>query len=476
MGRTNTLSATSAEHREPSVRKTAATKESGQKSKNASDLEILMNHRNPIAVIAGARTPLSKAFTTLSDFNAVQLGTHAVSAAIDLAIAKSDAFDLEQVDELVMGNVAAPPDAANIARVIALSAGLPKERIAHTVNRNCASGMESILAAWDAIGSGRASIVVGGGTESMSQIPLLFRPDAARLWMQLARCRTIGQKLRTLSSFRPKHFKPLVGIELGLTDPVSGLTMGETAEVLANEFNITRQEQDVFALLSHQRASAAREKCFLSGEIAEISAADGKVVSKDNGPRQQQSLEQLSRLKPIFDSAGSVTAGNSCPLTDGAAALVLTDPSTARRFSDPLGYITDYAVAGCDPNRMGLGPIYATAKLLQKTGMSMRDFELIELNEAFAAQVIACERAAESKTFAREELGLPRALGGFSRDRMNLHGGAIALGHPVGMTGTRLVLTLLRALRESGKRRGLATLCVGGGQGVAMSVQTHLED
>ncbi|QDV81315.1 acetyl-CoA C-acyltransferase [Stieleria sp.] len=433
------------------------------------------SNSQPIAVIAGARTPLSKAFTDLADVSAVQLGTHAVTAAVTRAAAQTDAMDIDQVDELVMGNVAGPPDAANIGRVIALSAGLPKERIAHTVNRNCASGMESIFAAWDSIARGRASIVVSGGTESMSQVPMLFRRDAAKNWMRLARSKTIWQKLQTLAAFRPRHFKPVVGIQLGLTDPVSGLNMGETAEVLAREFGITREEQDAFAVLSHQRASAAREECFLSGEIAEIETKHG-VVAKDNGPRDGQSLEQLARLKPLFDAGGSVTAGNSCPLTDGAAALVLSDLSTAERFEQPLGYITDYAIAGCDPHRMGLGPVYATAKLLAKSGMSLADFDLIELNEAFAAQVIACEIAAASKSFASQELGRRQPLGELSRDVMNIHGGSIALGHPVGMTGTRLVLTLLRALRKRGKQVGLATLCVGGGQGVAMIVRTHLED
>ncbi|QEF98839.1 Acetyl-CoA acetyltransferase [Stieleria maiorica] len=430
----------------------------------------------PIAVIAGARTPLSKAFTDLAAISAVDLGTHVVTDVVARAAAKSESMDISQIDELVMGNVAGPPDAANLARVIALSAGLPKERIAHTVNRNCASGMESIIAAWDSIHAGRASLVIGGGTESMSQIPMLFRRDAAKNWMRLARSKTLWQKLRALAAFRPRHFKPVAGIQLGLTDPVSGMNMGETAEVLAREFGISRSEQDEFALLSHERAAAAREKCFLSGEIAPITTERGRVVEKDNGPRDGQSLEQLARLKPLFDSAGSVTAGNSCPLTDGAAALVLSDVATAERFDRPLGYITDYCVAGCDPHRMGLGPVYATAKLLEKTGMSLRDFDLIELNEAFAAQVIACEIAAASKTFASEELGRSRPLGQLSRDVMNIHGGSIALGHPVGMTGTRLVLTLLRALAERGKRIGLATLCVGGGQGVAMIVRTQLED
>ena len=434
-----------------------------------------MKRHTPIAVLDGARTPFCKAFTSLADFSAVELGVHAVTAAVHASAIKQESLSIRDIDEIVMGNVAGPADAANIARVIALQAGHPKDRIAHTVNRNCASGMESILAGWQAIESGRAQWVVAGGTESMSNIPLLYRPEAARLWARLARSKSMLGRLKTLASFRPRHLKPLVGIQMGLTDPVSGLNMGETAEVLAKEFAIRREDQDAFALISHQRAAAAQEKCFLSGEIAPIERASGETLSRDNGPRVNQSMAQLGRLAPIFRSDGTVTAGNSCPLTDGAAAVVLTSVEQAKRGEKPLGYITDYAIAGCDPHRMGLGPVYATAKLLDQSGLSMIDFDLIELNEAFAAQVLACERAAASADFAKQELGRTKPLGEFPTDRMNIHGGAIALGHPVGTTGTRLVLTLLRALRETGGRRGLATLCVGGGQGVAMIVESDLE-
>ena len=424
----------------------------------------------PIAIVAGARTPFAKAFTDLSDVSAVQLGRHAILDALRRSGLKSD-----DIDEVIMGNVAGPPDAANVARVIALKAGIPQDRIAHTVNRNCASGMESILNAWQAIEMGRATLAIAGGTESMTNIPMLYRPEAAKLWLQLAKSKTLMQRIKTAAKFRPKHFKPVIGIELGLTDPVSGLNMGETAEVLAVEFGITRDDQDAYALESHQKASAAQEKCFLSGEIAAIEKPSGKTIDKDNCPRHGQSLAQLAKLRPFFKKDGTVTAGNSCPLTDGAAALVMTSPDNLSRFeAEPLGYITSYAVAGCDPRRMGLGPVYATAKLLKQTGLSMTDFDLIEINEAFAAQVIACERAATSKDFAVKELGLSEPLGEFSREKLNIHGGAIALGHPVGTTGTRLVLTLLRALKLTGGKRGLATLCVGGGQGVAMVVETNL--
>ncbi|OYP32398.1 acetyl-CoA acyltransferase [Rhodopirellula sp. MGV] len=428
----------------------------------------------PLAVIEGVRTPMAKAFTELERVSAVELGTHVVTSVIKRAMAKTDDFNFRQVDEVIMGNVSGPPDAANIARVIALSAGIPKDRIAHTVNRNCASGMESVIGAWQALASGRSTMVIAGGTESMSQIPMLVSPEAARLWIQLSKSKTFSKRLRTLAKFRPRHFRPVPGVQLGLTDPVSQLNMGETAELLAKEFGINREEQDAFALQSHQRAAAARQRCFLSGEI-EPFPLRSTVFEKDNGPRDGQSMEQLAKLKPIFQRGGTVTAGNSCPLTDGAAALLLTDLETSKRFDQPLGFVTASSVAGCDPHRMGLGPVYATAKLLNQTGMTLQDFDLVEINEAFAAQVLACQRAATSTEFARNELGRSQALGEFTNEKLNTHGGAIALGHPVGMTGTRLILTLLRSLREAGGRRGLATLCVGGGQGVAMMVETNLE-
>jgi acetyl-CoA C-acetyltransferase/acetyl-CoA acyltransferase len=428
-----------------------------------------MEPKRPIAVIAGARTPFAKAFTKLQNVSAVDLGRTAVLDAL-----RRSAMQPSDIDEVIFGNVAGPPDSANIARVIALKSGVPEDRIAHTVNRNCASGMESVINAWQSIQAGRAKTIIAGGTESMSNIPMFLSDEARENWMRLAKAKNMTARLVALTKFRPRHFKPVIGIELGLTDPVSGLNMGETAEVLAKEFAITREEQDAFALSSHQKAAAAQIECFLSGEIAPIEVGAGEMFAKDNGPRQQQSMQQLAKLRPIFASDGTVTAGNSCPLTDGAAALVLTDADDIQRFAaPPLGYITSYAVAGCQPRRMGLGPVYAMAKLLSQTGLRLSDFDLIELNEAFAAQVIACERAADSTKFAREELGLSSPLGEIPREKVNVHGGAIALGHPVGTTGTRLILTLLRSLRASGGRRGLATLCVGGGQGVAMVLETQ---
>jgi len=436
----------------------------------------------------------------MNDAYAVDMGVAAVSAALANANVSGD-----QVDEVVMGNVSSPADAANIARVIALSAGIPQDRIAHTVNRNCASGMESILNAWQILNEGRANIIVAGGTESMSNIPLLVRKDAAKLLGELTKAKTLFARIKILAKLRPKHFKPVPAVMLGLTDPFCGLNMGQTAEKLAREFNISREAQDKFALESHSKAARARERCFLSGEItpfdilaqrvsatraigelripgqaAEIGpysnvTRNSCIIEKDNGPRSNQTLDALQKLPPIFQKDGTVTPGNSCPLTDGAAAVVLTNTDAVDLHSvKPLGYVTSYAIAGCDPSRMGLGPVYATAKLLKQTGLNLHNFDLFEINEAFAAQVLACLAAFESNSFAETELGRSKAVGTIPLDKLNVHGGAIALGHPVGTTGTRMIITLLRALREKGLRRGLATLCVGGGQGVAIAVETHL--
>jgi acetyl-CoA C-acetyltransferase/acetyl-CoA acyltransferase len=374
-----------------------------------------------------------------------------------------------QVDQVVFGNVATPADSANIARVVSLTAGVPRDRIAHTVQRNCASGMEAITTAARLIQLGEAGVVLAGGTESMSQIPLLYNAEATRLYQRLGRAKSLGQRLAALLSFRPRHFKPVVGVQLGLTDPVSGLIMGETAEELASDFHLTREEQDLYALQSHQRAGEAQKRGLLAEEIVPVGG-----VKDDVGLRADQTLEALAPLKPFFRPGGTVTVGNSSMITDGAAAVVLMPGEAARAEGrTPLGYLRGYAYAGCDPARMGLGPAFATAQLLGKLNLSLGEIDLFELNEAFAAVVLANERAFASAEFCREHLGRSEPLGVLPRDRLNVNGGAIALGHPVGATGTRLVLTLLKELRRRDLRRGLATLCVGGGQGGAVLVETE---
>jgi acetyl-CoA C-acetyltransferase/acetyl-CoA acyltransferase len=421
-----------------------------------------------IAIIEGVRTPFVKSFGPLASAGAQELGRLAT-----VALLKRADFRPDQVDQVVFGNVATPPEAANIARVIALQSGIPEDRIAHTVQRNCASGTEAVTTAARLLQLGEARTVVAGGTESMSQIPLLYNEEATALFQRLGRAKTFWQRLGTLLRFRPRHFKPVVALRLGLTDPVSGLIMGETAEVLAADFGITRLEQDEFALESHRRAVAAQQRCVLSEEITPVPAeVAGQEIKEDVGPRRDQSLEALAKLKPYFRKDGTVTVGNSCQITDGAAALLLMPGEVARAEGrQPLGYLRAYTYAGCDPRRMGLGPVFATHKLFEKTGLSLKDIELIEMNEAFAAQVIANEKAFASPAFAAEKLGRGVALGEIDRQRLNVNGGAIALGHPVGATGTRLVLTLLKEMKRRGLHRGLATLCVGGGQGAALLLE-----
>ncbi len=428
----------------------------------------------PLAVVAGVRTPFAKAFTTLADVSAVELGKVTI---VDLL--RRSHLTPEAIGEVVFGNVAGPADAANIARVIAITAGIPHDRPAHTVNRNCASGMESVISAWQLIRDNRAAIVIAGGTESMSSVPLLWKPEMQRWLLQFRRA-SLWQRAGMLTQLRPSWFRPVVALELGLTDPTCGENMIQTAERLAQEFQISRNCQDEFALLSHQRATAAWERCFYKDEVTQLAELQsrGKAVTKDSGPRENQSLQALARLRPILKTPGAtITAGNSCPITDGAAALLLMNPNEAHaRGLTPLGFVRAYAVAGCDPGRMGLGPVFATHRLLAETGMQLSDFDLFEINEAFAAQVLACLEAFRSTDFARKQLGRDAELGTITLDQLNINGGAIALGHPVGTSGTRLILTLLRALRERGLRRGLASLCVGGGQGVAIWVESELED
>lgn len=425
-----------------------------------------------VAIVEGTRTPFVKAFGVLADVPADELGRQAV-----LGLFRQADIAPDGIDQTVFGNVISPPDAANISRVIALRAGIPQNRIAHTVHRNCASGMEAITTAAQLIALGEAERVLAGGVESMSQAPLLFSREAARQFLALGKARTWTQKASALVGFRPRHFRPVPSLKLGLTDPICGLIMGETAEVLAEEFGISREEQDRFALESHRRAVAAQQSGRLAEEITPLepqgaASVLGRKVEADIGPRPQQTLEDLARLKPYFRKNGTVTVGNSCQVTDGAVALLLMPEELARAEGrEPLGYLRAFSYAGCDPKRMGLGPVFAVAKLLRKTGLTLKDFELIELNEAFAAQVLACLKAFASGEFARKLLDRSEAIGDIDPQRLNVNGGAIALGHPVGATGARLVLTLLKEMKRRDLHRGLATLCVGGGQGAALLLE-----
>lgn len=397
---------------------------------------------NELVVVDGVRTPFCKIGTDLASLAADELGRVTVQSLL-----ARTGIDPAIIDEVIFGCVGQPPDAMNVARVIALRAGVPEGVPAVTVHRNCASGFEAITTAAERMAAGRGSVFVVGGTESMSQIPLLFSESAARKFSRLSRAKSPMQKLSVAGTMRPKDFSPEIGLRLGLTDPVSGLNMGQTAEVLAREHAISRKQQDEFALLSHQRAVAARAK--MADEICPVYVS-GKAVTHDNGARSEQTMEQLAKLRPAFDGSwGTVTPGNSSQITDGAVALLVMTSARARELGfKPLGRLEAYAYTGCDPKRMGLGPVSA----IRKIGRPPAEADVIEINEAFAAQVLAV-------------LG---ELGDVPQEKLNVNGGAIALGHPVGATGARLVLTALKELQRRSAHKALVSLCVGGGQGGAL--------
>ena len=422
-----------------------------------------------VVLTDGYRTPFAKAGTALASVHARELGRVAI-----VELLARHGVDPAEVDDVILGNVAQPADSANIARVVALLAGIPERVPAVTVHRNCASGMEAITQAHERVAAGHADLIVAGGMESMSQIPLYLSEGMTRVFERASRARSLGARLAAFAGTRPRDLTPRVALLEGLLDPISGLNMGETAELLAKEFGISREAQDDFALQSHRRVVAAAEAGRLGEEIVPVFAPPYReAVTEDVGPRKNQSLEALAKLRPFFDRrTGTVTAGNSCPITDGAAAILVASAEKARTLGLRVtGRIKGYAFVGLDPARMGLGPTYATPVALQRAGARFRDLGLIEINEAFAAQVIANEIAMGSAQYCREHLGLNEAVGEIDRATLNVNGGAIALGHPVGVSGTRLVLTLLREMRRRDVGLGLASLCVGGGQGAALVLE-----
>ena len=429
-----------------------------------------MNER--IAVIAGFRSPFVKAGAQLSSLDADDL-----AASVIRSLLLKSSVNINDIDEVIIGNVAQPSKAANVSRVAALKAGIAHHVPAYTVQRNCASGMEGISTSINKILADKLDTVLCGGTESMSNIPFLYSKQMKSFFEKLMRARSLTDKFSVLKTFRFSYLKPQIGLLDGLTDPICGQLMGMTAENLAREFSISRQDQDKYALESHQKALRAINDNFFQNEIVPIvvSSKNNELVDLDNGPKEDQSIEKLTKLKPYFDRKyGTVTVGNSCPITDGAAMLILKKESEAKRLGlDVLGYIKDYDYAGLEPHRMGLGPVYATAKLFKRSGINLDDIDLVEMNEAFAAQIISNLRAFESDEFAKSHLGLDKKIGEIDRDRFNVNGGAIALGHPVGASGARLIITLLHALREKKLNRGLATLCVGGGQGASFIVEVN---
>jgi len=429
-----------------------------------------------IAIISASRSALGKAGGVFKNISAAYLGSAIAKQVISQAKIPSNI-----IDEVIVGNVSQPADTANIARVIAYQAGVPASTPAFTVHRNCASGLEAITSAIYRINSGDAKLILAGGVESMSNIPLIYNKKFTDFFANLIKSKTVAQKIATISKFRLNFLQPIVALTQGLTDPLSGLIMGCTAENLARDFAITREQQDEFALNSHRKAQQATEQGVFDNETSPVFNMDSQkssIITADEGIRYNQQLGDLAKLKPYFEkNTGTVTVGNSSQITDGAGFLLLASTDFASELQQQydcqiLGYITDFAYAGLDPSRMGLGPVFATQKLLNKTSFTINDFDLIEINEAFAAQVIACTNAFASNAFCQKNFGLNKAIGEINPEILNVNGGAIALGHPVGMSGARIVIHLLHQLKATNKKRGLATLCIGGGQGGSCIVET----
>ncbi len=418
-----------------------------------------------VYVVDGARTPFLKARNEPGPFTAADL---AVAAGRPL-LARMP-FAPGAIDEVILGCVIPAPDEANIARIVSLRLGCGKHVPAETVQRNCASGMQAIASAYERIALGQSHLVLAGGTEAMSRAPIQWN-TAMTAWLAgVLRARSVPARLKAIVRFRPAHLQPVYALLLGLTDPLVKLSMGQTAEILAHRFGIPRDAQDAFALQSHQRLAAAFDSGAFSDQVEPLYDARGKFYIEDTGLRRDTDLAQLAKLKPVFDRKyGSVTSGNSSQVTDGAAMLLLASEEGVRRHNLPvLGELLGHAWAGVDPAQMGLGPVHAVAALLKRHQLRMNDLAQMEINEAFAAQVLACQAAWDSADYARTELGLDAPLGAMDFERLNPEGGAVACGHPVGASGARLVLHLLKALKKKGGGLGVATLCIGGGQGGAM--------
>lgn len=420
----------------------------------------------------GKRTPHSKAGMDLKDVAAPYLGAYLIRQIMDGTQIPDDA-----IDEVVFGNTGCPVKYPNIGRVIALEAGLHKKTSGHTVQRNCASGMEALAQGYLQIASGRSDLVFAGGVENMTQMPLLFNKDMTDLFIKLMKARSLPEKLKALSTFRPPFLTPIVAIEQGLTDPFCGLNMGLTAELLAREFGISREEQDEFANHSHLKAIAAQKEGRFKEEIIPITVGGklNKMFSNDVGPRDNSTVEGLAKMRPYFDKkAGTVTVGNSCPITDGGSVFLMCSAEAIKKYGlKPMARMVDYHFHGLEPERMGLGPLVAIDGVLKRTNLSLDQMDLFEINEAFAAQVISVRKCLADKNLA-QRFGVDRTWGHIPDEKLNVNGGAIALGHPVGSTGCRLVVTLAHELKRQKKKYGLASLCIGGGQGGAVIIENLL--
>lgn len=420
-----------------------------------------------VYIIDGSRSPFLKARGRPGPFQASDL---AVASALPLLMRQP--FYPKELDEVIVGAVVPGADEVNIARIIALRLGCGHKVPAWTVQRNCASGMQAIDSAFADLLLGRSELVLAGGAEAMSHSPVLYNRHMVNWLADMNRSKSVWQKIQTLTNLRPGFFAPVVALLKGLTDPVVGLSMGQTAENLVHRFRISRAEMDRYAATSHQRLMHAQTSGYLE-EIETVYDSQGAFYDQDDGVRPDSSIEKLARLRPAFDREfGNVTAGNSAQITDGAAWVILASEAAVKKHNlSPVGRILASGWAALDPAQMGLGPVHATAAMLSRENLGVADIDYWEINEAFAAQVLACLAAFKDDEYCQTELGLDKAFGEIPHERLNVDGGAISIGHPIGASGTRIVLHLLKVLQRNHARLGVATLCIGGGQGGAMLVE-----
>jgi acetyl-CoA acyltransferase len=421
-----------------------------------------------VAIVEGCRTPFAKSGTAFRDLSAVELG----KVAVRELIARAD-LDPAEIDHVIYGTVVQSVQEPNIAREVTLGSGIPASVPSFTVGRACASSNQAITSGAEHILVGNADVVVAGGAESLTDVPILFSPEMRNALVRASKARSLPERIQAFRAIRPKHLAPITP---AIAEPTTGLTMGESAEKMAQENGISREAQDRWALRSHQLAAAATADGRLTAEIAPVYVPPrfDEVATSDNGIRADTSLEKLSTLKPVFDRKyGTVTAGNASPLTDGASAVLLMSEEKAKALGyEPLGYIRSYAYASLDPGDQLLqGPVYAAPVALERAGLSMKDIDLLEIHEAFAAQVLSNMQWWDSDEIARKRLGRDKAIGVPPEDRINVMGGSIAIGHPFGATGGRVTVTLLNELKRRGGQFGMISVCAAGAMGFVMIVE-----
>jgi acetyl-CoA C-acetyltransferase len=429
-------------------------------------------YAKPIYVIDGARTPFLKAKNRPGVFSAGDLATQAGRTLLS-----RQRFEPQDLDEVILGCAAPSVDEVNIGRVAALRLGCGNKVPGWTVMRNCASGMQALDSGIGNILTGRSNLVLAGGVDALSRAPLLYTEKMVNWFADMAFSRSTGRKISMFAKLPLKSlFDPVIGIMKGLTDPMVGLLMGQTAENIAHRFGISRAQMDAFSVRSHQRVTRAQDEGHLAaggGEVEALYDRDGNTFTLDDGVRRDSSMEHLAKLKPFFDRKyGNVTPGNSSQITDGAAWLILASEESVKKHDlKPMGRILDSQWAGLDPAQMGLGPVHAATPILKRHGLALDGVDYWEFNEAFAAQVLGCLAAWKDEKYCREQLGLDSALGDLDQEKLNVDGGAVALGHPVGASGARIVLHLIRQLKRKNAKKGMASICIGGGLGGAMLVE-----